>query len=159
LALGLLNFISSSRGFGDNFNDVDALLILESDCVITRRTWVVELIAEWEAAAARNKLVVGALQPRSADGGIEEHINAVALYDVDIACVLPNLRECPSGRGWDHHYGPSIVPYAVNSPLFKLDYRRETITAEQLFADPDVLVYHGCKDDSAIHAVRSKYNL
>lgn len=157
MAYGLLNHVSGQRCLNEGFFDIDAILILESDCVITRRDWVRELCGEWQEAINQNKLVAGALQHRNGD--IQEHINAVALYDPDVACVLPCLRGGPSHLGWDHYHGPSVVPYALDSKLFKLDYRRPTITPDQLFSDDRVLIYHGVKDDSALNAVRSRYLL
>lgn len=158
LAYGLLNHLSKRREEGD-FQEIDSLLILESDCVITRRSWVKELAAEWLAVLDQRKLVAGALQRHGQWHDIEEHINAVALYDVDVACVLPCLRGGPSDKGWDHFHGPSIVPHALNSALFKLDYQKKTISPAELFSDPNVLIYHGVKDESAINAVRQRYSL
>lgn len=158
MALGLFDYILSQKNEGQLFERIDSFLILESDCVITRRSWVEELRAEWQRMLSLGKIVSGSLQPEGKWPGIEEHINAVALYDAELLCYLPSLNSCPPHRGWDHHHGHSIVPYALNSPLFHLDYKRAFIGSEELFASP-ALVYHGVKDDSALKAVREKYGI
>jgi hypothetical protein len=152
IALGIFEHVQTMEG-------IDAILILEGDCVITRRSWVKELCDEWKRIASAGKLVSGTLQQSGKWGGdIEEHINASALWDSDMLCYLPCLKSCPPHRGWDHHHGPKIIPYAVDSPLFKLDYKRNTIGSEELFSS-GALIYHGVKDDSALKAVREKYQL
>jgi hypothetical protein len=161
MAYGLLNHITIQRHLGHGFKNIDAILLLEADCVITRKNWIKELKEAWKEAKEQSKLVVGALQPAytwSPGSTASAHINAVALYDSDIVRYIPELRGGPNQTGWDHFHGPTILPHAVNSPLFKLDYRRPTIGQEELFAS-NALVYHGVKDDSALKAIRKKYNI
>lgn len=160
MALGILDYILTQRDNDLAFTDISTFLILESDCVITRRTWVEEICNAWDSLSGLGKLVAGALQSKEKWGvDIGDHINAVALYDPDILCFLPCLTRCPTNRGWDHHFGPVIMPYAVDSALFKLDYQRQTISEEELYRDASVLIYHGVKDESAINAVRKRNNL
>jgi hypothetical protein len=160
IALGIFEHVLKQRDGSYDYNDISCIFIIESDCVITRRTWVSELCAEWDNTIEQGKFVAGALQTAVKWGtDIGDHINAVALYDPDILCYLPCLSQCPPNRGWDSHYGPEVVPYAVDSKLFKLDYKRATITSEELFRDKKTLVLHGVKDDSAIKAVREMYGI
>jgi hypothetical protein len=50
-----------------------------------------------------------------------------------------------------------------DTPLIHLDYRRKSITPEELFSPKKEkkvpVLYHGVKDDSAIMAVREKFGI
>lgn len=160
LIYGLFQYIQDQRRVNRFYLDIDALLILESDCAITRRCWVGELCAEWDRTKSMGKMIAGAIQPSGKWGhDVQEHVNAVGLYDVDILNALPCLKDGSTAVGWDYFHRNSTLPVAINSPLFKLDWQKQTISPEELFADPSVLVYHGVKDQSAVELVRKKYNL
>lgn len=157
MAYGIFNHILVSRHMKTGFANIDFLLLMEGDCVFTRRTWVEELMEAWEARGD-NKHIIGTKQ-EAIPGWSNDHINAVALYDPEITRKFPFLIGGPMHLGWDTHHGPALLPFAEDSKLFKLDYKRETITEEELFAEGSPLVYHGVKDNSAIEAVRNHYNL
>lgn len=160
LAYGILNHICIQRHMNGAFKDIDAIMILEGDCIITRPTWIEELIQEWEKGKREGKSIVGTIQEPTPEYQIKRHVNAVAMWDADIVRILPCLIGGPNQTGWDHYHGDSTVPVAMNSPLFWLDYRKPTVTPKEIFEDhPDVLIYHGVKDDSGIRAVREKFNL
>lgn len=157
MAYGLLNWVPLQRHLYGKFKDIGGILIIEGDCVITRRTWATELMDLLGKMQNMNRMIAGTIIPKNEHA--PEHVNAVALYDSNIATKLPNLRGGPQNVGWDAHQGPFMVPNCFPSPLFKLDYKRPTITEEELYANPDVLVYHGVKDASGVLAVRKKWGI
>jgi len=160
LAYGIFQYLIDQRRVNSMYADISAVLILEADCVLLRRTWLQDLITEWEGARACNKLIAGKVIPAGTfSPGSAAHVNAVSLYDVEILRHLTCLVGGPRDIGWDYYHGRATVPVTHDSPLFKLDYQRPTITGQELFADPGVVVYHGVKDDSAIHAVRKRFGL
>lgn len=160
LAYGLFQYVIDQRRMNSVYLDIDAMLIMEADCVFTRRSWVEELCAEWENAKAQNKLVVGALQESGRwDKDVGEHINAVGIYDIDLLRIMPCLSGGAKDIGWDYYHREGILPITLNSKLFKLDWQKPSILSEDLFKDLEVLVYHGIKDDSAVRAIRERFNL
>jgi len=156
MAYGILNHVPIERHLHKRFSDIAAILLLESDVVFTRYNWDKELIGEWEKAVKANKLICGCVQP-----GVNEsdrHVNGVALFDIDTANQLTCLRGGSLSIGWDYEHRMQLVPNALHSPLFFLDYRRPTINPEALFATRDgiaPLLYHGVKDNSAIESVEA----
>ncbi len=133
-------------------HDFDCALILESDAVLTRPSWHVELLDEWDRAQRDSKFVVGTRIPTAHEH--HAHINACALYSRQIAEMV-DLMGCSGEMGWDWALGKLIEPLALDSPLFRLDYQAPTVTRRNLFSGP--LVYHGVKDDSARRYVRQKH--
>jgi hypothetical protein len=159
MAYGLLNYVYIQRHMKLKFQDITTILMLEGDCVITRPTWVEELCADWESAYNYGKRIVGAVQKAIPEIPTNEHINAVAMYDPEILRLIPQMIGGPEHIGWDNYHGPRAMPFAKDSPLFKLDYKRETITEDELYRKPSPLIYHGVKDLSALMAVRNHYHL
>jgi len=136
----------------------ECALILESDCVITRPDWDVELLAEWSLAQKEKKTICGAVLPWAHCRG-SSHVNASALWGRNTYKQVHGLKQAkPRNIAWDYYYGSNTSLLARNSPLFRLDWKRPTITAKELFASP-ALVFHGVKDDSARKAINKKYNL
>lgn len=137
---------------------IECALILESDCVITRKDWDAELWEEWKKAKAAKKQIVGTILPWAHQRGAS-HVNASALYGRKVARHLGSLRTGrPMSIAWDFYYGSNTTLLAMDSPLFKLDWQRETITDKELFGS-GALVFHGCKDNSAREAVRKRFKL
>lgn len=161
LAYGAFQYLLDQRKTDCRYQDIDTFLMLEADCVFTRKTWLTELLAEWEAARAKGKLIVGAVQPAGKWGhDVEEHVNAVALYHPDLLERIPNLVGGPLTIGWDYAHKNHILPLAMDTKLIELDWKRDTISKEELFEkNKDVLVFHGVKSDDAIRCVREKYGL
>jgi len=160
LAYGLFQYMADQRSIG-HYPDISSLLILESDCVITRKTWVEELQAEWNKHLAQGRKIVGAIQMRGQWGqDTDYHVNAVAMYHPDILRFIPTLANGPADIGWDYYHRHVMLNHAGDTKLIKLDFRRESITEEELYGkQSDVLIYHGVKGDSAINAVRNHHNL
>lgn len=160
IAYGVLNDVPIRRHLYKEFEDIDAILLLEADTVFTRPNWDKELAALWDKTVKAQKYVTGALVGEY--GGPEPHINGVALFAWNASTVIPELRGGTCLEGWDYTHRKAILAKAMPSGLFRLDYKRPMITPDLLFAERDgiaPLVYHGVKDDSAIKAVREKYGL
>jgi hypothetical protein len=161
LAYGIISWLQITKHTQPKeMEDIEGFVILEGDCVITRENWVDELWDEFGKMQAQGKCVAGALIPENQY--CKEHINAVAMYAWNVLTKIPALRGGPYLIGWDGYHGPSIVPNAMKSQLFHLDYKRPTIKPEDLFkkhAGAAPLVYHGVKDGSALEAVRKKFCL
>lgn len=123
-------------------------LNLEWDCVPTRPGWLAELAHEWDAAAREGRYIVGTYQQAPAP-----HYNGVAVYAIDIADRLKlGGRSVPPETAYDIFYGPLIIPMAQNTKLITLDYRRPSISPDELFSSGAAL-YHGVRDYSAVAAV------
>jgi len=166
MAYGLFNHILTERHLHGNFKDITTIMILEGDVVFTRPFYIEELIKAWDDRENHGpqKYAGGTVQTGKEEWHTVDHLNAVALYEAELARLMPCMIGGPMHIGWDNYHGPSMIPHAVNSKLFLLDYRRDTITPKELFDEgngPDgyPLVYHGVKDSSALAAVREKYNL
>jgi len=157
MAYGVLSHVPIERHLHNAFPGIDAILLLEADMVFTRPQWDVELIEEWGKTVRAGKLISGALV---AKGTNEEHINGGALFAWDATTHITALRGGPYLEAWDFHHRRTLVENAMPSGKFFLDYKKATITPEELFAERDdvaPLIYHGVKDRSAIKAVRDKY--
>jgi len=161
LAYGLFQYVGEQRRFNNHYRDVDAVLIFESDCAITRKGWVEELLNEWEREKAKKRTIVGSIQPKRRWGkDVDYHVNAVAMYHPDILHVLPALTGGPPDIGWDYHHRHAMLTQVGDTKLIKLDFQKKHITPEELFdQNKDVLIYHGVKSDDAIRAVRERYQL
>jgi hypothetical protein len=144
------------------FEDIESILIYESDCVFTRRNWDVEILSEWRKTQAEGKLVCGKILPYGYNR-FGSHVNAVSVYSKDIAKFIGSrLSGGPGNIGWDFFHGKNIVPITFDSPIFHLEYRKETITEPELFYqrhEVEPLIFHGVKDNSARKIIDEKYNL
>ena len=131
-----------------------AFLNLESDCVPTCQGWLGKLAAAYHAAFDAGKACIGHVQPENA----MPHMNGVAVYAIDIWSRVgaSKLDGGPPHVAYDMYQGKTLLPFALDTELIRLDYNKPTITAEELFASKAVL-YHGVKDASARTAVRAKF--
>lgn len=128
-------------------------LNLEWDCCPLRPGWLTELGREFDYASNEGLSVIGALQIDPTP-----HINGVAVYATDINTRVKGGLDggCPPDAAYDIMQREKIMPLARNTPLMKLDYRRPTISPEELLSLPAVFL-HGVRDESAIAAVRAEH--
>lgn len=140
--------------------DFDAMLVIESDCVLLKKDWHLDMTAEWNETVKEKNIVAGAKVHHGYDD-FPSHINAAALYKRSILEDLPMLFGCSGNIGWDWYFGRNIIPRARDSKLFCLDYQKETISKTELLEarDKGVVVYHGVKDDSARDIIDAEYDL
>lgn len=140
---------------------IQAGLILESDCVITRKDWDKEIWKEWLLTKKHKKMICGTVLPWGWGGkNGSTHVNAAALYHRDTASKIPPIQTARPIKklAWDYYHGRMTSLMARDSPLFHLDYGRPTISARELFESP-CLVYHGVKDNSARTAINKRFKL
>jgi hypothetical protein len=127
-------------------------LNLEWDCVPTRPSWLTELAREFDMASLDGFSAIGAKQSDPS-----AHLNGVAVYSTEINKRAGGVDGgCAPHAAYDIWYAPKILPLAMNTPKIALDYRRPTITPDELFASPAAL-YHGVRDMSAVTAVRDEH--
>jgi hypothetical protein len=152
-----------------------AVLLMESDCVPLRPSWIAELGEEWDK---QSKLVLGhwdgsgtVIKPPTS------HVNGNLLFHPSI---VDNVRELAYDDlprwGWDMAYWTKIAPFATPSRLIYNDYRLNTtnnplVTPERLFrprfhTHPENPLFgqelnpcwvHGSKGTKAIEYVRQRF--
>jgi hypothetical protein len=159
IVFDLFDFMFCNR---HKFPKVESFLVVEADCVMLSRTWNYELIEEWHCAQDEGKFLCGSFIPGNFNGG-KFHINATAIYRWDILKHVPALIGSPGTEGWDWYHGIRLHPVGYDTPLIYLDYRRASISPEELFSPKKnrkiPVLYHGVKDSSAIMAVRERFKV
>lgn len=134
-----------------------AFINLETDCAPTRPGWIHELVRAWKNADSSGKACIGFIHD-----DVRRHMNGVGVYAIDMwARVGSNKLAGGSPQvPFDIRHADSILPLAVHSPLFRFQYQRPTISAEELFAahgGVSPAIWHGVKDGSARAAVRARH--
>ena len=138
-------------------NSYYAFLNLEPDCCPVGPGWLTRLIAEFQQTVNEGFYVLGHVHDNPT-----MHVNGVAVYAIDI------WRRVPGGAlgggnptiPFDLRQAKNLLPLAKDSALIWFEYRKATITPDELFAQPKGLplaLYHGVKDNSALEAVRAKH--
>lgn len=135
-----------------------AFVPLEPDCVPTRPGWIHELIAAFRSADASGRGCAGFIHNDPI-----RHMNGVGVYAIDIWARVGSNKLAGGNPqvAYDIRHANDILPLAEDSPLFYFEFRRPTITAEELFAERRAgvspAVWHGVKDTSARAAVRARH--
>lgn len=138
-------------------NDYFAFIPLEADCCPMHPGWIGELIRAYQDAEAIGKSCTGFLDPNPV-----EHINGVAVYAIDIWKRV-GTHKLSGGNprvAYDIHQAKNILPHATTTPFIMFEYRKPTITADELFSPSmpiEPALFHGVKDSSAREAVRARY--
>lgn len=145
------------------YSNCEAFLIMEADTILTRPNWDKELWEEWEKTKAEGKLACGFVYPGCFGNPNGKHLNAAGLYSSKIARQIPAIGKGKMDIGHDWANGPVTYPVSRDSDLFWMEYRKPTITREELFAKRKngkaPLFWHGVQDESAIRIVRQEYGL
>jgi hypothetical protein len=135
--------------------DVDALLMLEPDCVPFDRFWLNQMINEWCLHGHRKDLSlpgdawqIGAWRDSGGPGG---HINGNCLIRADVAKVIP-LQVITEHFAWDCAIAPLMRNHWRDSPLFVNHFQSTNATKEKI--PPNAVLVHGYKDDSAMQLAR-----
>lgn len=138
-------------------SDYEAILVMESDCVMIREDWHREMIKVWQDAKTNGKLITGAVIENGYDG-YPRHVNAAAIYYRKIGDMTP-LLSSDGNLGWDWVFGRQLMPFTQDSPAFQLKFKQPTIGEEEMedVFDSPVVMLHGIKDDSVIQAVKRRY--
>lgn len=95
-------------------------MLLESDCIPTRATWLEEIAEEYEACGKR---ILGHYDP----SGSQHHVNGNLVFHPSLFDEHPAMAygETPM-RAWDYDFWPQIQPNAAASRLIYSDYRLGT---------------------------------
>lgn len=153
------------RANNGEWANVDAILMLEPDCVPVARDWIDQLRAEWDNARYQ-PVVVGCYR----DEGVDvPHINGNALFSTRLADYV-DLSDVP-GLGWDSamfkllfdgHGSWTWAPTPLISNLFKetaVPHGRMAVNPfYKGILRPPVLI-HGVKDESAWNYARKVLEL
>lgn len=127
---------------------------MEPDCTPIKRNWFWELVLEWRKRGPGVN-VVGCMGDCNGNGtGI--HITGCALYDPNIAKIIPEITNCQ--MAWDYEHRDKIVAMGKHTDLIKNPYKALN-APESLLDDPVSVVYHGYKDSSLTDLVKKRFNI
>lgn len=136
-----------------------AFVNLETDCVPLHPGWIGELASAFMQAEAAGKSAIGHIQTDPV-----EHLNGMAVYSTDFIERVGGkvLRGGSPQIAYDIFHANAILPLAESTPLIRLDFKRPTISSDELFYPENGIepaIYHGVKDSSARDAVRARHIL
>ena len=134
------------RWFTDN---IDKVMFYEGDNVPLSKTWINEIVAEWEEARAEGKFILGCWSKEGYESG---HINGACFVTVpDLFNRIKGLEGCPSGVAWDVFHGPKFEPHWFKSKKMINLYKSVGVLKSALFdkkGKPKFANCHGAKDRS-----------
>lgn len=139
------------------WNEYYAFANLEPDSVPLRPGWIGELTKAYRLAEAEGKSILGYVHSDPV-----RHCNGVGIWSIDIwRRVGANTLGGGSPQvPYDVWHAETLLPFAEHTDLIRFEYRRPTITADELFAERNGVVpalFHGVRDASAREAVRARY--
>lgn len=138
--------------------DYYAFLPLEADCTPLRPGWIQELGKNFLRAKAEGFAVTGFVHNDPV-----LHVNGVAVYDINIWGIVGGgkLGGSDPQIAYDIYHGRNLAPITADTGLIMFQYRRPTISADDLFRawryGMEPVLFHGVKDASAREAVRAKW--
>lgn len=149
-------FGSTMIRIANNFNGkYECVYWLEPDAVPIRPNWFWDLVLEWRKRHPSSR-VVGCRADCNGNGtGV--HITGCALYDPNIARLMPYLTTC-QGIAWDYQHRDKIIQVAGHTNLIQNWYRATNAHAG-ILDQSGVSVIHGHKDLSVIKHVKRKFNI
>lgn len=157
LFFGTMDYVYSVS-VAKRFPVYKAILTFEADCIPLVPNWISEISREWDRAQPAK--MVGAYQTNPLG-----HINGNALFSGDLKFLkhlTRNIGGCSPMGGWDFMLRHEFKRLGwKDSRMFRSWWGYPTTsqeTYEQLLRE-QVVVFHGCKDSSALECVRKKYNL
>lgn len=134
-------------------SDVDAVLLLEPDCVPVAADWLDQLRREWDFAKSlmSDPWVVGCYRDQAVD---RPHVNGVALWTPDLAAKV-DFAVNMTGLGWDSAIAPQLPGHWFKTSLISNLFKETNIPASRIMQNPFVpvgapppVLIHGCKDES-----------
>lgn len=135
--------------------DYKAVLTFEADAIPLSANWITQLHTEWDTA---KKFVVGALQ--KAPG---PHINGNAMFSGDMKFlhwVSRQVGGCSPMGGWDYLLAKEFQRRGwADAKSMRSEWQMKTMTEDRFteLLKQNVTFHHGCKDDSGIRHVRSRF--
>lgn len=150
---------------------VEAVMLMEADCVPLARNWLDLLIAEYRGCG---KAVLGAWL-KFGDANCE-HINGNCIIRINFWKKFPSIMHPPSRGGWDAALKHGILPNGAPSKLIWSDYQLgqpnnpwkncEYLWEPKFYRSPDNPLYgqelhpvwfHGIKTTQGIECVRDRF--
>lgn len=167
----VLNFVTSSplRGWPEGPNgmfgstmihiytsrfNIQTAYWMEADCVPTRPSWFSELHDAW-VRRAPGANIVGCRHDCHGDGS-GDHITGCAMYDPNIASILPKITTS-SQWAWDYEHRADIVQMGQHTNLIYNAYKARNVAPTIL--EYGAAIIHGVKDYSLQRIVREKCQL
>ncbi len=158
LFFGTMDWVFSHAEAG-RIPDYKAILTFEADSCPLHPNWINDLSASWDAAKT---YVHGPLLENGVPGA-GGHINGNCMMSGDMKFLKWLTREkggCTPVGGWDYLFYPEFKRWgAKDAPGMKSWWRVPSInqeTYDSLLAQ-NVCFLHGCKDDSLVRLVRSRF--
>ena len=140
--------------------EVQAVLLLEPDCVPVARDWINQLEMEWDFAKATGDfVVVGCYRDKDVD---VPHINGNALWAPDLAARI-DLAVDYTGKGWDSALAHELKGHWFKTSLISNLFKETNVPTERLANNPFTppgtpapVLIHGVKDESAWDYAKAK---
>ena len=134
---------------GGPWEDVEALLFMEPDCVPVAKDWIDQLRAAWDRKDD-HALVVGCYRDRDVD---VPHVNGNALWSPRLAAHINIDVDC-HGFGWDSALAEQIASRFCDTPLIANLFKETNVPESRMRNNPFnsfgvPVLLHGVKDDSA----------
>lgn len=103
------------------FPGTDAILLVESDAIPLRKSWIDEIYAEFKGSG---RLISG---PYFHEGdGCDEHINGNCVFSIDLYTAARGLFNPPNHLAWDFYMRYELMQVGHHSRLIWSDYRLGT---------------------------------
>lgn len=122
---------------------------METDCVPMRTNWFWDLVQLWRNRAPGAN-IIGCRCDCHGDG-TGDHINGCAIYDPQIARIMPSIVSCDN-IAWDYCNRQAIVRMGQSTNQIQLRYKATNV--EPTILNDPCCVMHGVKDNSLIDLVR-----
>lgn len=133
------------------WDDVDALWLLEADALPLTADWLQRIKREWRDSG---KLIMGAWQREWSPVG---HINGNMLFSPTLADRVRGLEGCAPHIPWDTHHAVKFSRHWHKSGQMVNFYKRTNVTENEIYPPGEPWCFvHGIKDDSAELIVRRR---
>ncbi len=138
------------------WEDVNAVLLMESDCVPVAKDWIDQLKGDWLRSQAQDRLVLGSWRAACHANG---HINGNMLFSPSLVRKA-GMKPCPPKKPWDVFFVKYFEPHWMRTGLISNRYCEMYLDAVKIETPecgtrPPVLV-HGVKDGSVWEYAKTK---
>lgn len=136
-------------------NKYECVYWMEPDAIPICPNWYWDLVLEWRRRHPSVN-VVGCRHDCDGDGK-GDHITGCAIYHPDIARILPEITRSDR-MAWDYQHREKIVRMGGNTRLIQNRYHQNNLPSG-VIQEPGVVIIHGVKDNSVVHAVKRKFKI
>jgi hypothetical protein len=162
LAFGTLDYVYTKME-SKRLPDYKAVLLFEADTTPLYPAWISDLSQAWDKANTKMLGHVLPHGPRTSNTPGGGHVNGNCLISTDktyLKWLTRDVGGCTPHGGWDFVLAPEFKKRGwADTPLIRSWYRMPTMTEEQFesASAQGIALLHGCKDDSLIRHVRSRF--